>query len=121
MDADDHAARRLLSSPRTFPSGGAGFGAGSALGVLPFDWDDLRIERLDPGRGFLERSTMLSARSWEHERTLEPLPAGGTRLTDRVVFVPRLPGTTRVHRVIVEAVFRHRHRRLRERFGPQTR
>ena len=29
------------------------------LGVLPFDYDDLCIERLDPGRSFLERSTML--------------------------------------------------------------
>src|SRR6476469_9745815 len=26
-------------------------------GVIPFDYDDLRIERLEPGRGFLERSS----------------------------------------------------------------
>jgi len=30
------------------------------FGVLPVDYDDLRLERIEPGRGFLERSTMLS-------------------------------------------------------------
>ena len=46
------------------------------FGLLPFDYDDLNIVRLDPGRGFLERSSMLSMRLWEHERTLEPLDDG---------------------------------------------
>jgi hypothetical protein len=32
-------------------------------------------------------------------------------------FVPRLPGTIRVHRAIVAAIFRHRHRRLRRSLG----
>jgi hypothetical protein len=87
------------------------------FGVIPFDYDDLCVVRLDPGRGFLERSKMLSARVWEHERTLEPLDAGGTRVTDRVRFEPRLPGTTRLHRAVVVATFRHRHRRLRSFFA----
>jgi ligand-binding SRPBCC domain-containing protein len=87
------------------------------LGLLPFDYDDLRIERIEPNRGFLERSTMLSARIWEHERMLEPLDDGGTRVTDRVAFEPRLPGTGRAHRAVIAAIFRHRHRRLRDVFG----
>jgi hypothetical protein len=40
------------------------------FGVVPFDYDDLCVERLDPGRRFRECSTMLTARRWEHERTL---------------------------------------------------
>jgi ligand-binding SRPBCC domain-containing protein len=87
------------------------------LGVIPFDYDDLRVERLEPGRGFLERSTMLSARVWEHERTLDPVNGGGTRIMDRVSFEPRLPGTARLHRAVVAAIFRHRHRRLRRFFA----
>jgi ligand-binding SRPBCC domain-containing protein len=87
------------------------------LGVVPFDYDDLCVERLEPGRGFLERSKMLSARTWEHERTLEPLPDGGTRVTDRVAFEPRVPVIRRLHRAVIAATFRHRHRRLRGWFG----
>jgi hypothetical protein len=86
------------------------------FGVIPFDYDDLCIVRLEPGHGFLERSKMLSARVWEHERTLQPLDDGGTQVTDRVRFEPRLPGTAPVHRAVVGAIFRHRHRRLRRFF-----
>ena len=68
------------------------------FGLIPFDYDDLCVERLDPGVGFLERSKMLSARVWEHERTLEPLDGGGTRVTDRVRFEPRVRVAGRVHR-----------------------
>jgi ligand-binding SRPBCC domain-containing protein len=87
------------------------------FGVLPFDYDDLCVDRLDPERGFLERSKMLSASRWEHERTLEALPGGATRVTDRVVFVPRIRATSGLHRALIAAIFRHRHRRLRSHFG----
>jgi ligand-binding SRPBCC domain-containing protein len=86
-------------------------------GVLPFDFDDLCIERLEPGRGFLERSRMLSAPVWEHERTLEPLAGGATRLIDRVAFEPRAAAAARLHRAVIRATFSHRHRRLRSFFG----
>ena len=87
------------------------------FGLFPFDYDDLCVERLDPGRGFLERSTMLSARVWEHERTLEAVEDGGTRVTDRVRFEPRVRGVARLQRTIVAAIVRHRHRRLRRYFA----
>src|SRR5918994_5077673 len=35
------------------------------FGLIPFDYDDLNIVRLEPGRAFLERSSMLSQRLWE--------------------------------------------------------
>ena len=60
------------------------------FGVIPFDYDRILILELEPGRRFLERSTMLSMRVWEHERTLKPVE-GGTEIHDRIVFEPRLP------------------------------
>jgi ligand-binding SRPBCC domain-containing protein len=112
------APRGAELTPEAVPLGRRWFRSWILLfGLIPFDYDDLCIERIEPGRGFLERSKMLSARSWEHERTLQPLEHGGTRLTDRVAFTPRWPGTARIHRAVITAIFRHRHRRLRRFFG----
>ena len=86
------------------------------LGVLPVDYDDITLVRLEPPAGFLERSPMLSQQVWEHERTLEATPKGCV-LTDRIKYAPRLPVPDRVLRAVYAAVFRHRHRRLRRRFG----
>jgi ligand-binding SRPBCC domain-containing protein len=60
---------------------------------------------------------MLSARTWEHERTLERLANGGTRIRDHVAFEPRIRLMASLHRTIIAATFRHRHRRLRRYFG----
>lgn len=86
------------------------------FGLVPIDYDDLTLVRVDPGRGFLERSSMLSQRSWEHERTVEPHP-GGCLLTDRIAFEPRLGIPPRIFAPLFAAIFRHRHGRLRRRFG----
>jgi ligand-binding SRPBCC domain-containing protein len=111
------APRGAELTPERVPLGRRWFRSWILLfGVIPFDYDDLCIERIDPGRGFLERSKMLSARSWEHERTLQPLEDGGTCLTDRVAFAPRIAGTARIHRAVITAIFRHRHRRLEQFF-----
>jgi len=81
------------------------------FGILPVDWDDLTLVRIEPGRGFLESSTMLSQRRWVHERTLEAVP-GGCRVTDRIEFEPRLPVPAGVFLRLFRFFFRHRHRRL---------
>jgi ligand-binding SRPBCC domain-containing protein len=86
------------------------------FGVLPIDFDDLTLVALEPGRGFQERSRMLSMSVWEHERTIEP-NGSGCRVRDRLRFEPRLPGSGPLLERIVGATFRHRHRRLRRRFG----
>lgn len=85
------------------------------LGLVPFDFDDLTFERVGPA-GFLERSRTLTASSWEHERTIEQA-GGGCRVTDSVRFTPRVRIAAPLQRVLVAAVFRHRHRRLRRRYG----
>jgi hypothetical protein len=87
------------------------------FGLIPFDYDDLTLVRLEPGRGFLERSRMLSQRLWEHERTVEPAAAGGCLITDRVRWEPRLGLPGAPLRPLIGRVFRHRHRRLIRRFG----
>ncbi|HEX6688437.1 MAG TPA: hypothetical protein VF085_07200 [Solirubrobacterales bacterium] len=87
------------------------------FGLLPFDYDDLSLARLDPGEGFLERSTMLSQRLWEHERTLEQIE-GGCKVTDRVRWEPRLGLLASPLRPVFAWFFRHRHRRLARHFGP---
>lgn len=86
------------------------------FGVLPVDYDDITLVRLEPPEGFLERSRMFSQRVWEHERTLQDVPDGCV-LTDRVSYEPRWPVPDRMARSLYAAVFRHRHRRLRRHFG----
>ena len=47
------------------------------FGVLPFDYDELMIAELWPGRGFHEESTMLSMRLWPRPVSYvacEPVP-----------------------------------------------
>lgn len=87
------------------------------FGFLPIDYDDIVLERLEPGRGFLERSTMLSQRLWEHERTLERDGDDRCRITDRIRYRPRIPLPARWLRPVFQMMFRHRHRRLRRHFG----
>ncbi len=90
------------------------------LGLLPFDYDDLVLVELEPGRRFLERSTMLSQRLWEHERSVESDGAGACLVTDRVRWQPRLGLPGRPLRPLIGWFFGHRHRRLRRRFGGTT-
>jgi ligand-binding SRPBCC domain-containing protein len=89
------------------------------FGVLPVDYDDLTLESLEPGRGFRERSRMMTQREWIHERTIDP-DEGGAILTDRIAFSPRLPGTGALLAPFIHLVFRNRHRRLVALFGGEA-
>lgn len=112
------APRHLSLEPDSVPLGKPWFRSWVLLfGVIPFDYDHLCIVELEVGSRFLERSTMLSAKVWEHERTLDALPGGGTRVTDRVAFEPRIRPIGGLHERVIRATFRHRHRRLRAFFG----
>jgi ligand-binding SRPBCC domain-containing protein len=86
------------------------------LGVLPFDWDDMGLVEIEPGRRFLERSRMLSLPVWEHERIVLPA-GGGATVTDRLAWETRKLVPRAIARTVVSTIFGHRHRRLVERFG----
>ena len=85
------------------------------LGVLPVDRSDLTLVELEPGRRFLERSPMLSMAFWQHERIVAPSVLG-TTVVDNLAFRPRLLPRV-LARASVALFFRHRHARLRRRFG----
>jgi ligand-binding SRPBCC domain-containing protein len=86
------------------------------LGLIPVDYDEINLVELERGRGFLERSRMLSQRAWEHRRTIRPAD-GGTLITDKISWVPRLPLPAAALRPLFGAILRHRHRRLVACFG----
>jgi hypothetical protein len=86
------------------------------FGLIPIDYDEIGLERVEPQRGFLERSTMLSQRFWEHERTLEP-GGEGTVIVDRIAWEARIPIPGLLLKPLMAATFRHRHRQLRKHFG----
>jgi ligand-binding SRPBCC domain-containing protein len=83
-----------------------------ALGVIPFDYDKVTLVERGPGLRFLERSPMGSMRLWQHERVVEPRGDDACAVTDRLTFEPRIPGSRRLVRRIIERIFAHRHRRL---------
>jgi hypothetical protein len=87
------------------------------LGLFPMEYDDVTLVELEPGRRFLERSSMATLSRWEHERIVEPLDEASCRLTDRLRWTPRLAPAGRVAARLVPLLFAHRHRRLAQRFG----
>ena len=86
-------------------------------GLLPFDYDDITIERVEQGRWFQEDSTMLSQRSWRHHRAVEPVGDAACTVTDTITFVRRFPVPVRLLEFTFGQTFAHRHRRLRRRYG----
>jgi ligand-binding SRPBCC domain-containing protein len=86
-----------------------------AFGVVPFDRHALCLVRVDANRGFQERSTSLLQKRWDHDRTLAA-DGEGTLVTDQVTFAPRI-GPAKPVAPIIRAIFRHRHKRLAQRFG----
>lgn len=86
------------------------------FGFLPVDFDDLTIAEFGPGQRFLEQSRMLTQSQWEHERTLTAIP-GGCRVVDRLGWCGRAAPLGALYRLAVPVLFRHRHARLRRRFG----
>lgn len=88
------------------------------FGIVPFDCDDLGIESIGD-RCFREVSTMASASRWQHERWIESSMSAPDEcvVRDRLTFLPRalirvIPGGAALHRAVIAAMFRHRHRRL---------
>ena len=88
--------------------------------VLPIDRHSLRLERVITSGdvfGFDERSTSALQQLWVHQRRVVPNRWGGCIVTDHVEITPRISVATPVVRFVVTRLFKHRHRRLRQRFG----
>lgn len=85
------------------------------LAVLPIEYDDFALVEVERGRRFLERSSLLTQRLWEHERVIEPMD-GGCRITDRIRFTPRVPWLGAIFAFTFRAAFHLRHRNLRRAF-----
>jgi ligand-binding SRPBCC domain-containing protein len=88
-----------------------------AFGVLPFDRHALALVEVDTGSGFVEESRSWLQRRWRHERRLSDRAGGGCAVVDELVIEPRIGVLTPLARRTVRAIFGHRHRRLRKRFG----
>ena len=86
------------------------------FGFLPVDVHSLRLERVCPGRGFLERSHSWCNSLWQHERTTTPSPAGCI-VTDTITVKGRIPFATTLLMPVYRLVFRHRHRRMKQRMS----
>jgi ligand-binding SRPBCC domain-containing protein len=88
------------------------------FGVLPFDYDRLMIAELDPGHSFDEQSTMMSMRSWRHQRSVTPDGDAKAVVRDRITFQLRAPLRPAAPIVAagLRALFGHRHRRLQRHF-----
>ena len=83
---------------------------------LPIDYDLIMFESLDPKSGFVETSTMLSCKSWRHERRVTASKGGGCDVLDRITFTPRMPGAGYLLIHVMKFFFRHRHAQLRKLF-----
>ncbi len=94
------------------------------VGVIPFEYDQLRIVRVEPGRSFTERSEMGSIERWQHHRSVEPVSSGGTTVTDRLAWETRWWMPDFLVGAVVRTLFSRRHRRLRAKkwssVGPQV-
>ena len=90
------------------------------FGIFPFEYDDITITELEPGCRFLERSSMLSMRLWQHERVIAATDQG-CEVRDRVTFelrspLCRVPRLESLLRSPLRHLFQHRHDRLAKYF-----
>lgn len=123
--------RELMPLVRmTYPAGRETFSAESVApgtvvfrswlllgGVIPLDRHALSFESFGASGDFVEESTSWLQRRWRHERTVTGSSPQWCTVTDRLLVEPRLTPARPVVRWAVTRVFRHRHRRLQQRFG----
>lgn len=83
------------------------------FGLIPVEYDDLRLLERQAPEYFHEHSRMRLASVWEHRRELRALSREVTQVTDRITVIPRVPVPGFMLRGVVTALFAHRHRRLR--------
>jgi hypothetical protein len=88
-----------------------------AFTVVPFDVHAFQLDAVTPPHGFVEESTSLVQRRWRHERTITATADRECEVIDTIAVDPRLRCTEPLVAAVVRFLFRHRHQRLRTRFG----
>lgn len=88
------------------------------FGFIPVDVHTFELEKVS-ANGFEERSRSLSNREWRHKRTITQLGVG-CLVTDEVEFSPRVRLFGAIMAPVYRAIFAHRHKRLKARFGENT-
>lgn len=84
--------------------------------LIPVDYSNVTLERVDEGSGFVEQSSMGSMRLWRHVRTIQPRQQGSV-LIDELTFEPRFAGFGFIANKVVQFLFKHRHKQLRKYLG----
>ena len=85
------------------------------FGFLPVDLHRFKLESVWDN-GFEERSESVLNSEWEHRRTIDRQGMCSV-VCDRVVFRSRVRILGKILLPVYRAIFRHRHRRLRARYG----
>jgi hypothetical protein len=86
------------------------------FGVLPVDRHSFRLRKPTFDRGFDECSSSWMNRAWNHRREIRANDLGCT-VVDRVEVASRVPLFAPLLMPIYRLIFRHRHSRLRRKFG----
>jgi hypothetical protein len=86
------------------------------FGFLPFDRHALRLTDVWPQKGFNEDSTSWLQARWIHKRRVHE-HANGVVVIDELEITPRIRFAAPIVALMVQQIFRHRHRRLQRRFG----
>jgi len=82
------------------------------FGVLPIGWHAIVISHV-PGegqQGLIEKGYGPALRQWEHQISVLPAEAGGTRYVDHLRF--DAGWLTPIAAIIIGQFFKHRHRRM---------
>ncbi|HTD02496.1 hypothetical protein [Undibacterium sp.] len=90
------------------------------FGFIPVDLHAFRLQEIYPGVGFQERSWSWMNREWSHRRMVVAHGHGCT-VTDQVAVVGRFPILSALLMPVYKFVFRHRHRRLQNKYGKSDR
>jgi hypothetical protein len=86
------------------------------FGFFPVDRHSFGLRETPQGLGFRESSSSWMNEEWNHERTI--LPSGhGCTVVDHVAFASRIPLVDACLSPVYQLIFRHRHRRLRKKYG----
>jgi ligand-binding SRPBCC domain-containing protein len=86
------------------------------FGLIPVEYDLLRIVDVEEGVSFSERSSMGLLREWNHDRILTD-DNSSTEVIDKVSFTTRIPFTSWIIATIVRFLFHYRHYRLGRKFS----